>query len=253
MKRRAGARLARVVGAAACATLTFSASALAAGSSIALKGPHMNLYGTSFHYTASGHARSSANYVYGWEVPYTPTCASTYKAESKRGETFLFVSKSIAKGKRFSLVINFLARNTERHRFCIYVINKASGKTLARAQTTWTNYAPLEPTGIGSGDCQAKKFPDESAYAQIDVKVASCETAEKVAYGADAAKGASYKAEDFSCSSTTEGPGSKWASGWTGTYYAYKCTYGKEGVAFNWGTDYAYVPAATLPTVTPGG
>jgi hypothetical protein len=233
---------------------SFSAAALAAGSSIALSGPHANKYNTPFRYKASGSTSGSANYVYGWEVPYSPACASTYKSESKRSGKSLFVKKSLARNRHFSFAIEFFARNLARHRFCAYLINKGAGTTLARAETTWRNYASaLQPAPVGSGECQAKRFPDESAYAQVAVSGVSCEVLESVAYGADAAKGAAYNAAGFTCTPTAEGAGSTWVSAWHGTYYAYSCVSGSELAAFNWGAQYAYVPASTLPTVKPGG
>jgi hypothetical protein len=249
--------------------LTGASDALAAGSSIKLRGPHLNLYGTSFHYTASGSASGRADHVYGWEVPYTPKCASTYKAESSRAQIALFVNKAVAKHKHFSIVIPFFARNTEQHRFCAYLVNKAGGSTLAHAETTWRNYSgsptspapntsapgagPLQPAEVGGGQCQAKHFPDESVFAQNAISGTSCEKLESVAYGADAAKGAAYTRAGFSCTASAEGAGSKWAAAWGGTYYAYTCSSGSLQVAFNWGTDYTYVEASSLPAVMPGG
>lgn len=242
--------------------LAMSSSALATGSSLTLRGPHVNTFGSSFHYVASGSAHGAANYMYGWEAPFRTTCATTYKAESKRSGLALFVSQSLARNKSFSIVIPFSARNTEQHRFCAYVVNRASGKTLAHAATSWKNIpagstAPgagggsLKPTGVSEGQCQAKKFPDDSAYAQIAISATNCGVAESVAFGADAAKGGSYSRAGFACSGTAEGAGSTWVAAWTGTYYAYSCTSGSQQVAFNWGTDYAYVPASTLPTINP--
>lgn len=229
-------------------------AALAAGSSIRLKGPHANKYGTPFEYHASGRTSGSANYVYGWEVPYSPACASTYKSESKRSGKSLFVRRSLARNKPFSFVIEFFARNLTRHRFCAYVIDRSTGKTFARAETTWRNYASgLQPAPVGSGECQAKHFPDESVYAQVAILGLSCETLEAVAYGADAARGSAYSRAGFTCTPTAEGAGSTWMSAWTGTYYAYSCVSGSELAAFNWGAQYAYAPASTLPAVTPGG
>jgi|GEM_PF-1385985 len=254
MHKRAGFLVAAL--AASLALSCAAGVALAAGSSIALKGPHENKFGTPFHYTASGSTSGSANYVYAWEVPYSPACASTYKAQSKRAGKTLFVHKALARSKRFSFVIEFFARNVTRHRLCAYVINKGSGKTLARAETTWRNYvaaSALQPSPVGSGECQAKRFPDESVYAQVAVSNVPCELLESVAYGADAAKGASYSRAGFTCTATAEGAGSMWASAWTGTYYAYGCLTGSQLLAFNWGAQYAYVHASTLPTVKPGG
>ncbi len=107
---------------------------------------------------------------------------------------------------------------------------------------------------MGSGQCQAEKFPDQSVFAQIAIAGgASCSALEAVAYGADAARGAAYSRAGFSCAATAEGSGSTWASAWTGTYYAYSCASGAQRLAFNWGTQYAYVPASTLPTISPQG
>ncbi len=249
----------------AVAFLSVSTPALASGTSITLHGPHTNLYNTSFQYTAAGVASGASNYVYGWEVPYSKSCATTYKSEAKRGSLFLFVSQPIAKRKHFSIIIHFHANNTEQHRFCAYVVNKSSGKTFAHAETTWKNYAAgsapgapaagtLQPAPVGEGQCQAKRFPDESAYAQIAIGGgAECSAAESVGYGADGAQGAAYSRAGFSCKGTAEAAGSTWASAWTGTYYVYSCANGAEQVAFNWGLHYAYVPASTLPTITPGG
>ena len=233
---------------------TLGASALAAGTSIALKGPHENKYGTPFHYTASGRTSGSANYVYGWEVPYSPACASSYKSEVKRATKTLFVGKALARNKRFSFDVEFFARNIAQHRFCVYVVNKRTGKTFAHSEATWRNVASaLQPAPVGSGECQAKRFPDESVYAQVAVSTVSCELLEAIAYGADAAKGATYSREGFTCTATAEGAGSMWAAAWTGTYYAYGCIAGSRLAAFNWGAQYAYVPASTLPLVKPGG
>jgi hypothetical protein len=252
-----------VLASVAALALGMSTAALAAGSSLTLHGPHANVEGTPFQYTASGRTGGPANYIVAWEAPYTPTCASKYTVESKRSGTFKFASQAIAKNKHFSTVIHFFAQNLLKHRLCAYVINKSSHATFAHAEASWQNYAApktqtapgssaLQPTEVGSGDCQAKRFPDESAYAQIASSGgASCTLAEEVGYGADGAKGAAYNKDGFSCNGTAEGAGSKWASAWTGTYYDYTCADGAEQVAFNWGTHYAYVPASTLPTITP--
>jgi hypothetical protein len=253
------ARCAAVFAAISLAALAGAMDALAASSSIALKGPHTNVFGTSFHYVASGSARGAANRVYGWEVPSTPACASSYSGERKRASKFLFTNQSVTTGKHFSITINFSARNTESHRFCTYLINSRTGKTYAHAEATWTNIpagstpvsGTLRPTPVGEGQCQAKKYPDLAAYAQIAVSGANCQEAESVALGADAVKGAAYSRAGFSCSGTAEGAGSTWESAWSGTYYVYSCTSGGKQVAFNWGAQYAYVPASSLPTINP--
>jgi hypothetical protein len=258
---RRPARLCAVLSVAVVFALALSSSAVAAGSSIGLHGPHSNLFGSSFQYTMFGTAKGAANYVYGWEVPYAGSCAGKYTAESTRPSIFLFVSRSVAKNAPFSIVVHFSARNVERHRFCAYLINKGSRKTLAHAETTWRNYAgsttpsspsALAPAPVGSGQCQAAKFPDLSVFAQIAISGGTtCAVLDSVAYGSDAAKGAAYSRSGFSCTATTEGAGSKWAAAWTGTYYAYACVSGAKELAFNWGTQYAYVPAESLPTISP--
>jgi hypothetical protein len=258
---RRAARLLLAPLAVAALALTLAAPALAAGGSITLNGPSSNLYGTPFKYTASGVAKGPANYVYGWEASYSVPCASTYGAESKREAIYLFVSKSVRRNAHFSLIVDFFAQNLEKHRFCAYLVNKATHKTYAHAAASWSNHAAstttpstttggLQPTMVGQGDCQAMHFTDESVYAQIAVSYAKCTTAEAVAFGADAAKGAAYQSGGFSCSATAEGAGSTWASAWGGTYYAYRCVDGSEQIAFNWGVDYTYVPAASLPAIT---
>ncbi len=254
-----------VLASVAALALGLASTAFAAASSLTLHGPHANVEGTPFQYTASGRTGGSGNYIVAWEAPYTPTCAGKYTVEAKRSGIFKFASQTLAKNKRFSVVIRFFAQNLLKHRLCAYVINKSSHATFAHADASWQNYAgpktqttpssnALQPTEVGSGDCQAKRFPDESAYAQIAYGGgATCTLAEEVGYGADGAKGAAYNKDGFSCSAIAESAGSKWASAWTGTYYDYTCAEGTEQIAFNWGTDYAYVPASTLPTITPSG
>jgi hypothetical protein len=254
------ARSAAVLAAISLTALVGAAGAFAASSSIALKGPHTNVFGTSFHYVASGTSHGPADRVWGWEVPITPSCAGTYSSETKRASKSLFTDQSVANNKRFAITINFHANNTTSHRFCAYLVNSRTGKTYAHTEATWTNVpAPstpvsgtLKPEPVGEGQCQAKKYPDLAAYAQIAVSGASCQEAESVALGADAAKGAAYGRAGFSCSGTAQGAGSTWESAWTGTYYVYSCVSGGKQVAFNWGTQYAYVPASSLPTINPG-
>jgi len=250
-----------VLASVAALALGLATAALAAGSSLTLHGPNANVEGTPFQYTASGRTSGAANYIVAWEAPYAPSCASKYTVESKRSGIATFTSQTVA--KHFSLVIHFFARNLLKHRLCAYLINRSSHATFAYAEASWHNYAApktqtapgstaLQPTEVGSGDCQAKRFPDESAYAQIAYSGgASCTLAEEVGYGADGAKGAAYSKDGYSCSSTAEGAGSKWVSAWTGTYYDYTCADGGAQIAFNWGTHYAYVPASTLPAITP--
>lgn len=260
MSRTTVARALSLGVALAAAGLLTSPAAFASSSSITLVGPHTNVFNTSFHYVASGNARGPANHVWGWEAPIAPSCASTYKSESKRTSKFLFTTKSVSKNKHFSLLINFHANNTASHRFCAYLINSKTGKTYAHAEATWTNVpagstpvsGTLQPTPVGEGMCQAKKYADLAAYAQIAVGGgASCGEAEGAAVGADPAKGAGYSREGYTCTGTAEGAGSTWASAWTGTYYVYSCVNGSRQVAFNWGTQYAYVEASSLPNINP--
>jgi hypothetical protein len=140
-------------------SLALCATAFAASSSMALHGPNSNLLGTSFKYTASGVAGGPANFVYGWEAPAGVPCAGTYGVESERSGIFLFVSRAVSKNARYSLTVNFLARNTESHRFCAYLVNKSTHKTYAHAGAFWTNHrastapttAGLQPTPVASG------------------------------------------------------------------------------------------------------
>jgi hypothetical protein len=109
----------------------------------------------------------------------------------------------------------------------------------------------LQPPPVGEGQCAAARFPDGSIYAQVGTSDASCTQQALVAAGADRAAGKSYHEDGFACVGTKEGPGSKWASAWGGTYYDYSCQDGLAQVAFNWGRDYTYAsisnPADPLP------
>jgi hypothetical protein len=98
----------------------------------------------------------------------------------------------------------------------------------------------LSPAPLGSGQCQAGVLKGGSVYAQIAVQGATCNQAAKAAAGAVKAKGKTYEAAGFKCTSTREGTGSAWAAAWTGTYYAYSCKDGSQLAAFNWGKHYAY-------------
>jgi hypothetical protein len=114
-------------------------SAIAAGNSIRLAGPHVNRFGSAFHYVASGATSGPANHVWAWETPALRPCATTYREEIGRGRIFLFVSRQLARNRRFSFVIRFFARNHEAHRLCAYVVNQGSGRTFARAEASWRN------------------------------------------------------------------------------------------------------------------
>ncbi|MGC1184408.1 MAG: hypothetical protein WBA31_04545 [Candidatus Dormiibacterota bacterium] len=98
----------------------------------------------------------------------------------------------------------------------------------------------LQPAPVGYAQCDAQRFQDNSVAAQIAVADTTCATAATVEKQADTAQGDPYSLSGFSCTATSEGAGSTWASAWGGTYYAYSCRGGSSQVAFNWGTDYTY-------------
>ena len=99
----------------------------------------------------------------------------------------------------------------------------------------------LQPTPLGEGMCQARRFADGSVQAQIAVHNAPCAVATgTLGPAADRAKGAPYSAGGFTCRATPEGAGSPWVAAWGGTYYAYSCAHGAAQAAFNWGRDYTY-------------
>lgn len=53
------------------------------------------------------------------------------------------------------------------------------------------------------------------------------------------AKGSAYVENFYSCTPTSEGAGSTWASAWKGTYTEYVCqSPSMAEVAFNYGKDY---------------
>ena len=248
---------AAAAGAAAALALSPAAEALAAKSSIRLRGPKVNTLGARFQYTVSGIAAGRANHLYVWEAPSTPACALTSSAQARRATLALFASRPIARHRRFSLVLRFVARNAEKHRLCAYLVNRRSGKTFARAEAAWTNVAPppsatpLQPAPVGSGLCPAKKFPDRSVVAQVAAIGAKCAVFEAVAFGADGAQGAAFSSAGFSCAAAPQGAGSPWAAAWSGTYYAYSCAAGAQQVAFNWGTQYTYAPVESLQAIRP--
>jgi hypothetical protein len=254
--RRAFVRWA-AAGAAAALMLFPGADALAAKSSVRLRGPKLNTLGARFQYTVSGVATGRANHLYVWETPSTPACARTAGAQSRRAALALFASRAIARHRRFSLVLRFVARSAAKHRLCAYLVNRRSGKTFARAEAAWTNLAqppgtsPLQPAAVGSGLCLAKKFPDRSVVAQAAAIGAKCAVFEAVAFAADGAQGAAFSSAGFSCAATPEGAGSPWAAAWSGTYYAYSCAAGVQQVAFNWGRQYVYAPVDSLQTIRP--
>jgi hypothetical protein len=114
------------------------------GSSLKLSGPKNNRMDTSFDYTISGTATGSANYLVAWEQYYPQSgCARTYAAESTRvflpytyGLT-LFVNKAVS--HKYSSVEAFEAAHLGKHGICAYLINLASGDTVANGGAFWTN------------------------------------------------------------------------------------------------------------------
>jgi hypothetical protein len=256
MRSRTAAAVVATVFAAAYAAAALAAPppALAARTSISLHGPHVNRYGTSFSLRASGRTSGRANYVVGLETTYAVACAGSYRAQARVKAAARVLRRSLPRNRRFTFSVPFFAINVGTYRLCAYVINRNSGKTFARAQASWRNSPPhLRPAPLGGGDCGARRFPDGSVYAQVAVGRMTCEAAEAVAFGADAAKGAPYSRAGLSCTAMAEGPGSTWASAWSGTYYAYACAAGQRLLAFNWGPTYVYGPTANLPLVNPGG
>jgi hypothetical protein len=228
--------------------------AVAAINSISLVGPHLNKFGTPFRYTVKGTAAGVSDDAYAWEAPYSPSCASSYRAESKRKGLSVLLHRGVPRNRRFSFVLHLVAFKLDRHRLCAYIADRHGGTTLARAEASWRNFvSSLQPAPVGSSECAAKSFPDGSVYAQIAISGMTCEVLEQVAFGADAAKGAAYSRVGFSCTAIARGAGSKWESAWTGTYYSYSCVAGNELAAFNWGPHFAYVPPTTLKLVKPGG
>ncbi len=234
-----------------------AASAFAAGSSLKLSGAATNVIGHDFNWTISGYAGDDANRVVAWEQYYEQSgCAPTYSAElaresqpAKYGLT-LWLSKAVHDS--YTLVAQFGADNLGVHGICAYLINRANGHTYAHGGGWWRNVSgsstspsssggKLLPAAVGQGQCQAEGFADHSVVAQIAIANATCGTADTVMQGADTARGAAYSRDGFSCTASIEVvPGSKWASAWGSTYYAYSCANGTEQVAFNWGTDYTY-------------
>ena len=105
--------------------------------------------------------------------------------------------------------------------------------------------------GRGQGLCPAKKLPDRAVVAQFAATGAKCAVVEAIAFGADGAQGAAFSSAGFSCAAAPQGPGSPWATAWSGTYYAYNCAAGAQQIAFNWGTQYTYAPVDILQTIRP--
>ena len=107
-------------------------------SSVKLRGPSHNTYHTAFNYTVSGFS-GAANALVAWEAPPSPTCASTYTAESKRPQLFLFLKTSVKRQASFSHVIHFYAQNHAKHRLCAYLYGSATHVNYAHAGASWTN------------------------------------------------------------------------------------------------------------------
>jgi hypothetical protein len=110
--------------------------------------------------------------------------------------------------------------------------------------------APLKPSPVGSGQCSYYPWTTGAAAAQVADSGTTCTVAEKVLMGSDAARGATYQADGFTCTSTKEGAKSAWASAWREAYYAYSCVNAHEQIAFNWGADYTYADTATATATT---
>jgi hypothetical protein len=121
--------------------LATPSDASAAVSSITLRGPHQNRLGVGFQYVASGSASGRANYAVGFETALAVSCAGSYRSEARRAGASRVLARSLARHKRFSFTVPFFASKSGAHRLCGYVISKATGETLARAQATWRNYA----------------------------------------------------------------------------------------------------------------
>lgn len=100
--------------------------------------------------------------------------------------------------------------------------------------------ATLDPASLGNGQCQARALSDGSTFAQIAVSDAACDAVYHVANAAASAAGSDYTSNGYVCVATPEGAGSEWAAAWSGTYYAYRCTFGEQRLAFTWGKDYIY-------------
>jgi hypothetical protein len=114
------------------------------GSSLKLSGPKHNKMNASFDYTISGNANGSANYLVAWEQYYPQSgCARTYAAESTRaflpytyGLT-LFLNRAVS--HNYSTSQAFAAVHAGKHGMCAYLINLASGNTIAYAGAFWIN------------------------------------------------------------------------------------------------------------------
>lgn len=108
-------------------------------------------------------------------------------------------------------------------------------------ETVGTSSAsPFAPAPLGSGQCRATRLADGSTFAQIALSDAACDAVDYVAASAPSADGAAYTSNGYSCAGTKEGAGSAWAAAWSGTYYAYVCTFGSQKLGFTWGKDYVY-------------
>ena len=213
-------------------------------SSIKLTGPSSNKIGQSFAIKMSGYAAAPANRVVAGEQTSTAkVCAGKYTTEYPRNDYYPAFGDTVGKNKRFKgLTVAFSAQVPGKHALCAYVINSSTYKTYAHAEITWTNHpvtgGHLQPSPVGSGQCQAQAWADGSVTAQIAIENTTCTVAKSVEAGAHLSKGAPYSKAGFACKATAEGPGSPWSSAWAGTYYAYSCSMGAAQVAFTWGTHY---------------
>jgi hypothetical protein len=121
-----------------------TASTRSGGSSLVLRGPKTNKYGSDFDYTISGTASGAADYLVAWEQYYPQSgCASTYAAESTRTflpDTYgltLWLNRSVSGS--YSALAEFGASHLGKHGMCAYLINLSTGDTYAHGGAFWTN------------------------------------------------------------------------------------------------------------------
>ena len=90
--------------------------------------------------TVTGCAEPPADYVIsGEQVTPAPGCASTYAAESRRGDWYRWPTGTGAVHGRFSLVARFQARGGGRRAICSYLVSRSANRTFAHAGLIWTN------------------------------------------------------------------------------------------------------------------
>jgi hypothetical protein len=107
---------------------------------IGVRGPTANASNTSFDETVFGCATGRAKYVISGEQRLPAGgCASTYRAEARRGDFTQWPTGTGRVRARFSLVANFIAHNPGTHGICSYLVNRATKQTYAHAGRFWTN------------------------------------------------------------------------------------------------------------------